>query len=113
MAMTAHLYIDSSMISIDLYPGENREWVSDLPDDRAWPFDFDFDAGKLEAGEHDLGAIRVGDVSLISDYWLQQLDTLALPRVNIVEAGMRDASISDVFRWIRQTYPSRYATPIS
>lgn len=110
MAIRASVYHDTSMLSIDLYPDEGREWVSDLPDDRAWPFDFDWDAQKLEHGEYDLGGVRVGDVRLVSDYWLDELDTLALPNVDVPDAGLFDAKISDVLRWARRTYPSKYAT---
>jgi len=113
LAITARVYIDTSMVSLDLHPDDQREWVSDLPDERPWPFDFDFDARKIERGEYELGAIRVGDVRLITDYWLQQLDTLDLPRVDIVDAGLTNVTISDALRWVRRTYSTKYATSAS
>lgn len=113
MAVKASLYYDTSMFSIDLYPDESREWVSDLPDDRDWPFDFDWNAQKLERGEYELGGVRVGDVRLISDYWLDELDALDLPRVDVAAADLFDVTIGDVFRWARRTYPSKYATSVA
>lgn len=110
MILEANLYHDTNMFSIDLYPDEDREWVSDVPDERDWPFDFDWDAQKLERGEYALGGIRIGDVRLITDYWLDELDTLDLPRVDVPTADLFDVAISDVFRWARRTYPSKYAT---
>lgn len=110
MAVRASLYYDSSMLSIDLYPDDSREWVSDLPDDQAWPFDFDWDAQRLERGEYELGGVRVGDMRLITESWLDALDALELPRVDVPAAGLLDVTISDVLRWARRTYPSKYAT---
>lgn len=113
MAVKATLYSDSSMFSIDLYPGDSREWVSDVPDDRPWPFDFDWDARKLEGGTYELGAIRIGHVGLITEFWLRELDTLDLPRIDLREAGLHDVTISDALRLARQALPSRFATSTS
>jgi hypothetical protein len=82
--------------------------LGDFPDDRDWPFEFFYDSEKLERGEDELVGIEILDVSLITEEWLAELDKLDLPRVDVQEAGLTDASVSEVLRWARKTYPSRY-----
>lgn len=81
-----------------------------MPDGRVWPFDFYWDLEEFRRGVRELAGIEVSDVSLITDDWLIELDKLALPRVDVAEAGLYDATISDVLNWVRQTYSSRLAT---
>lgn len=110
MAVKAEVFQHDGWFAVGLYPDEQREWTSDVPDDRQWPFYFQWDAKKLEADIYDFGGIEVLDVSHITDEWLAALDKLHLPRVDVAEAGLSEASISDVLRWARVTYPSRYST---
>ncbi|CAN5120117.1 hypothetical protein BH23CHL1_BH23CHL1_21970 [soil metagenome] len=109
MAVTAEMFHHDGWFALGLHPGEKRDWVSDDPDDRQWPFYFLWDAEQLEANIHDFGGIEVLDVSLITDEWLTALDDLDLPLVDIPAAQLSNASISDVLRWVRKTYPSRYS----
>lgn len=81
------------------------------PDNRDWPFDFSYDDAKFVLGEREFLGIEVLDVSFITDYWLAELDKVeGVPRVDVPEAGLFDVTISDVLRWARQTYPSRYSS---
>lgn len=98
-----NVYHDDGFVAITLYPGSERNDVGSSPDDRAWPFDFYYDADKLARGEREFLGIEVLDVSLITDEWLAELERLDLPRVDVPEADL-----ADVLRWARQTYPSRY-----
>lgn len=109
MAVKAEIFHHDGWFALGLYPGEEREWVGDEPDSRRWPFYFAWDAKKLEEGVYELGGIEVLDVSLITDEWLAALDELDLPRVEVPEGRLFNASISDVLRWARTTYPSRYS----
>lgn len=83
--------------------------VVSSPDDRDWPFDFNYDDEALARGELEFLGLEVLDVSRITDYWLTELDKVDLPRVNVPEANLYDVMISDVLRWARETYPSRYS----
>lgn len=82
--------------------------VMDRPDDRNWPFDFSYDDAKFARGKREFLGIEVLDVSLITDYWLAELEKLDLPRVDVPEAGLTNATIADVLRWAREKFPSRY-----
>lgn len=84
--------------------------VLDFPDDREWPFDFSYDDTRFASGEREFLGIEVLEVSLITDYWLTELDKLDLPRVDVPEAGLTNASVADVLRWARETFPSRYSS---
>jgi hypothetical protein len=55
-------------------------------------------------------SLEVLDVANVTDHWLDKVDTLDLPRVDVPEAGLTDASIADVLRWARDTFPSRYSS---
>lgn len=111
MAIAAGIYHDDGLIAVDLYPGVPKAGVVHLPDDRDWPFDFSYDDDKFADGELEFLGIEVLDVSFITDYWLAELDKVdGLPRVDVPEAGLFDVTISDVLRWTRQTYPSRYSS---
>lgn len=82
--------------------------VGDWPDDRRWPFDFFYDDDKLAEGEYELVGIEVLDVSLITDEWLTELEKLDLPRIDVPEANLYDATFAEVLRWARKTNSSRY-----
>lgn len=71
-------------------------------------FYFAWDADKLERDEYEFGGIEVPDIAHLTEDWLAELDKLDLPRVDVPEAGLRDVTISDVLRWARKTYASRY-----
>jgi hypothetical protein len=110
MAVAAGITHYDGFVSVELFPGVQKAGVVSMPDKRDWPFEFDYDDEKLAAGEREFLGIEVLDVSLITDYWLAELDKLDLPRVDVPEAGLTDASIADVLRWARETFPSRYTS---
>ncbi|MBA2454220.1 MAG: hypothetical protein H0V47_13705 [Chloroflexia bacterium] len=110
MAIVAGIYYDDGLVAVDVYPGVPKAGVMSFPDERSWPFDFNYDDWKLADGEREFLGIVVLDVSLITDYWLAELDKVDLPRVNVPESGLFDVTIADVLRWARQTYPSRYSS---
>ena len=110
MAIDAKLRHYDGWLSVELYRGVQKAGVVSSPDDREWPFDFDYDDEKLTRGEREFLGIEVLDVSLITDYWLAELDKTDLPRINVTEAGLFDVTISDVLRWARETYTSRYSS---
>lgn len=109
MAITADLMYFDGLVFLDLSPGSLNARVSSDPDDRNWPFYFYYDDEKLACNDRQFVGIEVLDVSNITDDWLTNLDVLNLPRVNVPEVGLFDVTISDVLRWARQTYPSRYS----
>lgn len=84
--------------------------ILDYPDERRWPFEFSYDDEKFAEGEREFLGMEILDVSRITDYWLAELDKINLPRVDVPEANLFDAKISDVLRWARETYPSRYSS---
>lgn len=108
MAIKTTIYHDDGLVAVDLFPGTPKAGIVDFPDDRVWPFDFNYDDEKLARGEREFLGIEVLDVSLITDEWLAELERLDLPRVDVPEAGLADATVAGVLRWARQTYPSRY-----
>ncbi len=108
MAIAASIMHYDGSVAVDLYPSAPKAGVVDFPDAREWPFEFNYDDEKLTRGEHEFLGIYVLDVSLITDDWLAELDKLALPRVDVPEAGLFDATIADALRWARKTYPGRY-----
>lgn len=110
MAIKAGIRQYDGWVSVELYPGVPKAGVVSYPDERDWPFDFDYEDAKLAAGEYEFLGIEVLDVSLITDYWLTELGKLDLPRVDVSEAGLFNVSIADVLRWARETYPSRYSS---
>lgn len=110
MAVKARITHYDGFISLELHPGVQKAAISSAPDDRSWPFDFDYDDNKFAEGEREFLGIEVLDISRITDYWLTELDKIDLPRVNVPEADLYDAKISDVLRWARETYPSRYSS---
>lgn len=110
MAITAGIYHDDGLVAFDLHPGVPKAAIVDYPDGRDWPFEFYYDDEAFGVGEREFLGIEVLDVSFITDYWLSELDKIDLPRVDVPEAGLFDVTISDVLRWARETYPSRYSS---
>lgn len=108
MAIKSGLYHLEGQVIFDLYPGEKRLRIADDPDDRHWPFYFYWDGEKLEQDIYEFLGIEVLDVSQITDDWLEEIDKLTLPRLDIPDAGLSDVSVTDALRWARKTYPSRY-----
>jgi hypothetical protein len=104
MAITARLARDGEYISIIFYPGRIKYGVIDSPDDRDWPIDFNYDDEKLDRGEHELLGVEVLFIGILADEWLDELDKLDLPRVDIPDYGFTDAKLSDVLRWARARY---------
>lgn len=110
MAIAAELLYLDGVVFLELLPDTRRARVSSDPDDRNWPFYFYYDDEKLAHDDREFVGIEVLDVSNITDEWLAELDKVDLPRVDVPEAGLVDVTISDVLRWARQTYPSRYSS---
>lgn len=109
MAVNAKITHYDGFISLELYPGVVKAAISSTPDGRSWPFGFDYDAEKFARGEREFLGIEVLDVSLITDYWLTELDKVKLLHVDIPQAGLFNARISDVLCWARETFLSRYS----
>lgn len=118
MAVAATLYHDDGFVGLMLCLDEQREKVGDDPSianydpgDRLW---FYWDADRLlNRDEYVFLGIEVNDIGLLRDEDLDAIDHLDLPLVDVPVAGMSDARISDVLRWARKTYPSRYSTATS
>lgn len=109
MAVAAAIISFDGLVFADLRPGSAIPRIASMPDERTWPFDFYWDLEGFHRGERCFVGLEVADVSLITDDWLAEFDKLALPRVDVAEAGLVDVTISDVLRWARRTYPSRFA----
>ena len=108
MALTGEITEFEGFFAVRFIDRNYKSGVGDFPDDRDWPFDFFYGGDKLEHDEYELVGIEILDVSLITEDWLAELDKFDLPRVDIPEFGFADASLSEVLRWARMTYPSRY-----
>lgn len=109
MARRAKLDHFDGKIVLDLYPDEERQWIAADPDDCEWRLYIYADHVKLEQGKYEIVGIEALDVSDITDESLSSLSALGLQHIDIIEIGVRNASISDVLRWARETYPSRYS----
>lgn len=110
MALNVKIEHFDGKIILDLYPDEPRQWIADDPDDRKWALYIYADHEKLDRGEYEVVGIEALDVSDITDEWLDALDELDLPLVDVPDTQLSNASISDVLRWARKTYASRYTT---
>jgi hypothetical protein len=104
MAIEAELYRDGDFVAISFYPDAPRSTVLDTFDDRNWPVDGMYDDEKLARGERELLGIEALYVGSLTDEWLDELDKLDLPRVDIPDYGFTDAKLSDVLRWARARY---------
>lgn len=116
MAVEASLDCVDGLVGLFLSIAKDREKIGDDPNiagydpgDRLW---FYWDAEKLlgENEEYDFLGIEINDIGMLRDEDLAIIDRLDLPHVDVPEVGMFDAPISDVLRWARKTYPSRYST---
>jgi hypothetical protein len=112
MAVTASLYHDGDFVAITFYPDIPKAGVLDTFDDRDWPIEGLYDDEKLARGERELLGVEALFIGSLTDDWLDELDKLDPPRVNIPEFGFEDAKISDVLRWARARYGRKpeYAT---
>lgn len=110
MALKAKLDHFDGNVTLDLYPTEQRQWIADDPDSRDWSLYVYADLEKLDQGVYEIVAIEALDVSDITDEWLAALNELDLPLVDVPDAQLSNVSISDVLRWARKMYPSRYST---
>lgn len=61
----------------------------------------------LHQGHKELVAIEHSCLADLSEKDLQGVNTLEVPLLDIPEAGLKDARLSDVFRWAYQTYFSK------
>lgn len=115
MAIRATLYYDDGFVGLMFLPIGERVKVADDPpvegydpDSRLWYY---WDADRLEDDNiYDFLGIEINDISFLYDEDLEVIDQLNLPRVNVIEAGFAEAKVSDVLRWARKVYPSRYTT---
>jgi hypothetical protein len=116
MVVEASIHCDDGLVGLMLLPIGAREKVGDIPNvegydpsGRLW---FYWDAEKLlgKNEEYDFLGIEINDISMLWNEDLAIIDQLELPHVDVPEAGMFNASISDVLRWARKVYPSRYST---
>jgi hypothetical protein len=109
MALNVKIEHFDGKVILDLFPEEPRQWIADDPEDRNWPLYIYADHEKLNRGEYEVVGIEALDVSDITDEWLNALDALDLPRVDVPDAGLADVAVSEVLRMARTTYPSRYS----
>jgi len=58
-------------------------------------------------GHKELVAIEHSCLADLSEKDLQGVDTLEVPLLDIPEAGLKDARLSDVLRWAHRTYLSK------
>jgi hypothetical protein len=114
MAVKATLYYDDGFVALNLRPDERRPKVGEDPDipgyDPGFRLWFYWDDEKIAKGEYELLGIEINDIGWLRDEDLDAIDQLDLPRIDVAEAGLYDATASDVLRWARKTYPSRYTT---
>ena len=109
MAVDADLMLEGGHLDLQLHLDEPRERISDdppeLPDfapgSTTWLY---YDGAALERGEHEFLGIEVSDVAKLSDQDIAAIERLHLPRVNVPQAGLLDASIVDVLRWARAAH---------
>src|SRR5690554_4626600 len=99
MALKSRISAYEGFFAIHFVERNYGAGVGDFPDDRMWPFDFFYEDEKLARGEYELVGVEVLDVSLITDEWLAEMEKLDLPRVDVPEAGLIDATLLDVLRW--------------
>jgi hypothetical protein len=104
MAVIASLYHDGDFVSIDFYPDVPKAGVLDSFDERDWPIEGLFDDEKLDRGERELLGVEALFIGSLTDYWLDELDKVDPPRVDMPEFGFKNAKISDVLRWARARY---------
>lgn len=112
MAINAVIDHFDGLVGSFLLPVGAREKVSDdpvVPDyDTPTYLYYHWDAVKLEEQNvYDFVGIEVTDIGRLKDRDLEVVGHLNLPKVNVPEIGMVDASIGDVLRWARTVYPSR------
>lgn len=112
MAVAATIYRDGDFVSIDFTLDSPRQGVLDTPDNRDWPIEGLYDDEKLAHGECELLGVEALHVGSVTDYWLDELDRLDPPRVDIPDLGFINAKLSDVLRWARARYgrQPQYAT---
>ena len=113
MIVTAHLYVDDPLVSLDLYPDMQKSGVIDAPDDRPWPFQFNYDDAPLADGTRRFLGIDVLDITNVDDTWLCELDKLNLPRVDVTNANLRNVTVADVLRWARASAIQRRSLSVS
>ena len=106
MAIDANLFYNQGYFAIDLYPSERRERIEDEPPDwdPSTPFIFRWDGPRLERNEYEFLGVTVLDLDRVTDADLEKLRSLDLPRVTVLEAGIIDVKMADVFRWAKQRY---------
>ena len=108
MAVSARIQHADGRVVLALYANEERQWISHDPDERNWGLYIYADHEKLDQGEYQIVGIEAVDVSDITDFWLQELDRLDLPRIEVFDVGLLNVTVADALRWARATYPSRH-----
>jgi hypothetical protein len=105
MAVVASLFDFDGQLGLDLHLDEARERVRDDPPapirpSSPWIFEWDAQAHD-ERGEHAFLGLFVHRLADVTDADIDELDTLALPRIDYPAAGLRDVPVSAVVRWAR------------
>lgn len=105
MALTARIYSIDAMIAVQVSTDTSRTRVAADPDDSGWPLQiwFYWDEDRLATGQRDFLGIEVGRADLLTDDQLTRIAALDLPRVDVPDRGLRDVSIADVLRQVRDT----------
>lgn len=111
MAVAEITYLDGT-VHLDLHPSERRLRIAADPEGVGsqpgiW---FYWDGDKLAHGEREFLGLEVYDTSLLTDGRLAMLASLKLPRMDVAEFDLHDASLEDIARRIRETFPSRKST---
>jgi hypothetical protein len=108
MAVKAHLsqYDDDRFVNLDWYVDERRvRSTDDYPSPGYEPdahMFFYWDDEKIEdLGEHDFLGVEIIDISELSDKDLDAIDRLDPPRIDVLEEGPFDVSVTDVLRRAR------------
>lgn len=109
MAVSAQIESNDGIVVLTLYSDEARQWIAQDPDERNWGLYIHADHQKLAEGEYEVVGVEAVDVSDITDFWLQELDRLDLPRIDVPDAGLSNVTVADALRWARAIYPSRHS----
>jgi hypothetical protein len=111
VAVNAGIFYSDAYFAIDLYPGEERERVEDVPPgvdlapDSPWVFEWD--AEKLDRGEREFLGLTVFGLDQLTEQDFAALQSVPLPRVSCPELGLHDMAIVDVVHWAKQNLSGR------
>ena len=108
MALDAALFYSDNYFALNLYWGEPRDRISDLPpvpeydpQSRIW---LEWDGEKLENDEFEFVGLTVAHLDELTEEDIANLAKVSLPRVSVCEVGLVDVEVADVLRWAMRTY---------